>query len=174
MISNIVLATDGSDHARHALDVGVDMAARYGATLTLVHVLTHDHPPAAMERMLKVEGLTDSAPVQNSEQGGISMKLGHALRMGQKEDQDARVIIALGEQILKAAVKKANEAGVENINSEIHSGDYANCIIDVAKKIDADLIVMGRRGLSNLKGFVTGSVSHKVSQRANCSVLTVK
>ncbi len=174
MISNIVLATDGSDHARHALDVGVDLAAKYGATLTLVHVLTHDHPSADVERMLKVEGLADSTPVHNSEQGGISMKLGRALRLGQKEDLDARVIIALGEQILKAAAKKANDAGVRNVTSEIHSGDYANCIIDVAEKVDADMIVMGRRGMSNLKGFVTGSVSHKVSQRARCSVLTVK
>lgn len=174
MISNIVLATDGSDHARHALDVGVDLAAKYNAKLTLVHVLTHDHPPEEMKRMLEVEGLTASASVHNSEPGGISMKLGRALRIGYQEDKDGQVIVALGEKILKAAAKKARKAGVENIETEIHSGDYANCIIDVANKLNADMIVMGRRGLSNLKGFVTGSVSHKVSQRARCSVLTVK
>jgi nucleotide-binding universal stress UspA family protein len=63
---------------------------------------------------------------------------------------------------------------VANVTAEIRDGDFANCILEVAKKVDADIIVMGRRGLSNLKGFVTGSVSHKVSQRAECSVLTVK
>ncbi len=174
MISNIVLATDGSDHAQHALDVGIDMAAKYGARLTLVHVLTHDHPPEEMKRMVEVEHMADAAPVHNSEQGGISMKLGRALRIGYQEDRDGRAIVALGEKILKAATRKASEAGVKDIETEIHSGDYANCIIDVANKLDADMIVMGRRGLSNLKGFVTGSVSHKVSQRAGCSVLTVK
>ena len=63
---------------------------------------------------------------------------------------------------------------MENVIAEIHTGDYANNILKVAKKADADMIVMGRRGLSNLKGFVTGSVSHKVSQRSECSVLTIK
>jgi nucleotide-binding universal stress UspA family protein len=63
---------------------------------------------------------------------------------------------------------------VTNVTAEILTGDYANSILEVANKADADIIVMGRRGLSNLRGFVTGSVSHKVSQRAECSVLTVK
>jgi len=174
MISNIVLATDGSDHANNALDVGVDLAAKYGAKLTLVHVLTHDHPSAEMERMVEVEGLAGSTPIQNSEQGGTSMKLGRMLRGDDKEAHEAKVIVALGEKILNAAVKKSKENGVKDVVTEIHSGDYANCILGVADKVNADMIVMGRRGLSNLKGSVTGSVSHKVSQRANCSVLTVK
>jgi len=174
MISSIILATDGSEHARNALKVGVDLAAKYEAKLILIHVLTHDHPSAEMERMLRIEGLTDSPAVQNSEQNGISMKLGRVLRGGDKVAQDAQVIIALGEKILKTATKEAKEAGVKDVTSEIHSGDYANCIVEVANAANADMIVMGRRGLSNLKGFVTGSVSHKVSQRASCSVLTVK
>jgi nucleotide-binding universal stress UspA family protein len=82
-------------------------------------------------------------------------------------------MVLLGEQIINNASASASKAGVANVTVEIHSGDYANNILEVAKKVDADIIVMGRRGLSNLKGFVTGSVSHKVSQRAECSVLTV-
>jgi len=170
MVSNIVLATNGSDHGRHALD----LAAKYCATLTLVRVLKHDHPSADMGRMLKVEGLTDSTPAHNSEQGGIFMKLGRALQVDHKKDQGALVIIALGELVLKTTAKKLNDAGGKNVTSEINSGDYANCIIDVAKKTNVGMRGMGQRGSSNLKGFVTGSVSRRISQRASCSVLTVK
>jgi len=90
------------------------------------------------------------------------------------DEKEAKVIVLIGEQLLKNASKSASQASVSNVTTEIRSGDYANCILEVAKKADADIIVMGRRGLSSLKGFVTGSVSHKVSQRAECSVLTVK
>ena len=54
------------------------------------------------------------------------------------------------------------------------AGDYANEILKLAEEKKIDMIIMGRRGLSTLKGFMTGSVSHKVAQRADCSVLTVK
>ena len=173
MIKNIVLAIDGSDPAKHAQDVAIDMAARYEASLTLVHVLTHDHPSSEFSRMAEVEDLLDSkrpkVPSKEDTYKSIARFLGSV-----NNEKEARIIVLIGEQLLKNASKSANQAGVANVTAEIRDGDFANCILEVAKKVDADLIVMGRRGLSNLKGFVTGSVSHKVSQRAECSVLTVK
>jgi len=173
VIKNIVLAIDGSDPAKHAQDVAIDMASRYEASLTLVHVLTHDHPSSEFSRMAEVENLLDSKrPKVRSKEDtykSIARFLGSV-----NDEKEARIIVLIGEQLLKNASKSASQAGVENVTTEIRDGDFANCILEVAKKVDADIIVMGRRGLSNLKGFVTGSVSHKVSQRAECSVLTVK
>ncbi|MBT4888389.1 MAG: universal stress protein [Rhodospirillales bacterium] len=174
MISNIVLATDGSGHANHAQKTAIDLAVKYDAKLTLVHILTHDHSPAEMERMVDVEHMAGPDPLEGSNLSDISMTMGRMLGGSNLADKEARVIVALGEQIIKTVSRAAKEAGVKDVASEIRPGDYANGILDVAKRVDADLIVMGRRGLSTLKGFVTGSVSHKVSQRANCSVLTVK
>ena len=172
MIKNIVLAIDGSGPAKHAQDVAIDMASRYEAGLTLVHVLTHDHPSSEFSRMAKVENLLDSKrPEVRSKEDtykSIARFLGSV-----NDEKEARVIVLIGEQLLKNASKSASQAGVANVTTEIRDGDFANCILEVAKNVDADIIVMGRRGLSNLKGFVTGSVSHKVSQRAECSVLTV-
>ena len=173
MIKNIVLAIDGSDPAKHAQDVAIDMASRYEASLTLVHVLTHDHPSIEFSRMAEVENLLDSKqPEVRSKEDtykSIARFLGSV-----NDEKEARVIVLIGEKLLKDASKSASKAGVANVTTEIRDGDFANCILEVAKKADADIIVMGRRGLSNLKGFVTGSVSHKVSQRSECSVLTVK
>jgi nucleotide-binding universal stress UspA family protein len=89
-------------------------------------------------------------------------------------DREARVITIMGEQILKRAEHEANNAGVKAVTTRLLDGDYANSILAVAEDCNADIIVMGRRGLSTLQGFMTGSVSHKVAQRASCSVLTVK
>jgi nucleotide-binding universal stress UspA family protein len=173
VIKNIVLAIDGSIHAQHAQTVAIDLASKYDAQLTVVHVLTRDHPSNEFARMAEVEHLDDSGQPQVSERENTYSVVARFIGSA-NDSKEARVIALLGEQIINNASASASKAGVANVTAEIHSGDYANNILEVAKKVDADMIVMGRRGLSNLKGFVTGSVSHKVSQRSECSVLTVK
>ncbi len=173
MIKSIVLAIDGSVHAKHAQTVAIDLASKYDARLTLVHVLTRDHPSKEFARMAEVEHLSDSAQPRVSEKENTYSMVARFLG-SVNDSNEARVIALLGEQIVNKASASATKAGVAKVTAEILIGDYANNILEVAKKVDADMIVMGRRGLSNLKGFVTGSVSHKVSQRAECSVLTVK
>jgi len=173
VIKSIVLAIDGSDHAKNAQSMAIDLASKYEAELTLVHVLTQDHPSKEFARMADVEGLLDSKQPKVSSKEDTYTAVARFLG-GVNEGKEAKVIALLGEQIIKNASEKARQAGVAHVAVEIRTGDYANSILEVAKKADADVIVMGRRGLSNLKGFVTGSVSHKVSQRAECSVLTVK
>ena len=175
MIKSIVLAIDGSKHAKHAQAMAIDLAVKYDAQLTLVHVLTHDHPSTEFERMAKVEHLSESkAGVKDKENTYTAIARFLGSTSDSKDAKESRIIVLLGEQIIDKASRAAHKAGVKNISAEILAGDYANSILEVAKKAEADVIVMGRRGLSNLKGFVTGSVSHKVSQRADCSVLTVK
>jgi nucleotide-binding universal stress UspA family protein len=173
VIKSIVLAIDGSIHARHAQVVAIDLASKYEARLTLVHVLTHDHPSKELARMAEVELLTESGQPRVTDKEDTYSTVARFIS-GTNEAKEARVIALLGEQIIDSASASARKAGVTNVAAEILTGDYANNILEVASKTDADIIVMGRRGLSNLKGFVTGSVSHKVSQRADCSVLTVK
>jgi hypothetical protein len=42
MITNIVVPTDGSDHAKKACDLAGDLAAKYGAAVTILHVMMSD------------------------------------------------------------------------------------------------------------------------------------
>ena len=53
-------------------------------------------------------------------------------------------------------------------------GDPADCILETAAREKADMIVIGSRGLSNLKSLLVGSVSHKVSHLADCTCVSVK
>jgi nucleotide-binding universal stress UspA family protein len=173
VIKNIVLAIDGSKAASHAQSTAIDLASKYEARLIIIHVLTHDHPPGELVRMAEVELAQKSWQPKTGGEEDTFSAVARFIGSG-NDDKEDRIIALLGEQIVKNASKSAKKAGVSNVTEKIHTGDYANSILSVAKKEDADIIVMGRRGLSNLKGFVTGSVSHKVSQRAECSVLTVK
>jgi nucleotide-binding universal stress UspA family protein len=47
-------------------------------------------------------------------------------------------------------------------------------ILRVATEVDADLIVMGTRGLTDWSGLLLGSVAHKVLHMAECPVLLVR
>jgi nucleotide-binding universal stress UspA family protein len=63
----------------------------------------------------------------------------------------------------------AKERGVENVSDVIEDGDPTEQILRHAETDSTNLIVMGRRGLSDLKGLLMGSVSHKVSQLSSCT-----
>jgi len=49
MISTVLLAVDGSGHARRAVDYGIDIATRYRAKLAVLTV----HPPGPLPRALQ-------------------------------------------------------------------------------------------------------------------------
>lgn len=57
---------------------------------------------------------------------------------------------------------------------EIVSGDPSEEIIRLANIYQADLIVIGSRGLMGVKRILQGSVSSQVVEDAPCSVLVVK
>lgn len=88
----------------------------------------------------------------------------------------------------KEMIKEIHE-NIKNISSEIKSelakipnktrvdvleGSPGKIIVEFAKKNDFDLIVLGSRGLSNIKELFLGSVSHYVVQRSHCPVFVVK
>jgi nucleotide-binding universal stress UspA family protein len=99
------------------------------------------------------------------------------LRMAEVEHiQGARtdVLRFVGQKILKSAEEKAKNAVVKNTVSKVAVGDPASEIADLAKKDKADLIVIGTRGHSDLKGMFLGSVSRKVSNLAGVNVMIVR
>jgi nucleotide-binding universal stress UspA family protein len=54
------------------------------------------------------------------------------------------------------------------------SGQVARDIAQAAHDIDADLIIMGSRGCSDLAGLLIGSVAHAAIRHAVCPVLVVR
>jgi nucleotide-binding universal stress UspA family protein len=70
-------------------------------------------------------------------------------------------------------VERATSAGIE-ASGEILEGDPSDELVSLADNRDADMIVVGSRGLGPLAGAVLGSVSRSVSQHANRPVVVVK
>lgn len=53
-------------------------------------------------------------------------------------------------------------------------GEPALAILDLAKEVDAEMIVMGTHGRSGLKRMIMGSVAEEVVRKAQCPVLTLR
>ena len=68
-------------------------------------------------------------------------------------------------------------AGVRMKNIEVTTHavekDPADALLEVADKVDADMIVVGNKGMHSASRFVLGNVPNKVSHRARCNVLIV-
>ncbi|MBT4933494.1 MAG: universal stress protein [Rhodospirillaceae bacterium] len=147
MIKHIVVAVDSSPTSDNALDMAINLAKTYDAKLSFLHVIRDMQLPESVLRMAEVEHI-----------------------QGARTD----VLRFVGEKILKSAEKKAKDAGLNNTASKVAVGDPASEITDLAKKDKADLIVIGTRGHSDLKGMFLGSVSRKVSNLAGVNVMIVR
>ena len=78
-----------------------------------------------------------------------------------------------GDEILNHAELLAAEEGIE-IETIFIMGDPAIQIAKKAKEGNYQLVVVGSRGLGNIKGMMLGSVSQRVSQLSHCPVLIIK
>jgi nucleotide-binding universal stress UspA family protein len=145
MFRSIVVGTDGSDTATQAVRQAVDLAAAVGASLELVSA----YEPVPAQRL-------------REEQRDAPEDLQWAIHP--REDVDLT---------LQGAAEVAKQAGVA-VNVYARQGDPADAILDVAEERDADLIVVGNKGMTGAKRFLLGSVPNKVSHHAPCSVLIVR
>ena len=78
-----------------------------------------------------------------------------------------------GQALLAGAVKTLNVGGIQ-AGSLLVRGDAATEIMNYVKAHNIDLVVCGSRGLSQVAGWLLGSVSRKLVHYAGCSVLIVK
>lgn len=73
---------------------------------------------------------------------------------------------------LQTYVEQATALGIPS-ELKCQLGEPGTLIRDLAKDWNADLIVMGRRGLSGLKEVFLGSVSNYILHHAPCSILII-
>ena len=78
-----------------------------------------------------------------------------------------------GRRLVEQSVQKLIEAGF-TADALCQHGNPAEKILQVASKQHVDLIVMGAKGLAAIDRFLLGSVSTRVVQHANSSVLVVR
>jgi nucleotide-binding universal stress UspA family protein len=175
MIKHILVATDGSDNARKALEMAASIAKGFGARLTILHVLLHGSRAEEASQLAEAEHLVRHvSAVAMPELANVPGSMTDLFRAAQSNQETARIISVLGDRIAKNAAEKAQSLGVQDAQIRVQRGDYAETILDTANDIGADMIVLGSRGLGGLKGLLLGSVSSKVAQNAKCTVMTVR
>ncbi|WP_160847481.1 universal stress protein [Pontibacillus yanchengensis] len=75
---------------------------------------------------------------------------------------------------LDSIVEEIQDIYNVTIKIEVLTGNPGNNIAKYAKEHDIEMIIIGSRGLGNVRGFFLGSVSHRVVQQADCQVMIVK
>ena len=81
---------------------------------------------------------------------------------------------ANAEENLRALVNSARAASVNRIGSTMRSGIAAHQIVEVAKELDVDLVVIATHGFTGWKHFAIGSTAERVARAAPCPVLVVR
>lgn len=147
MYKTIVVGTDGSETAGVAVQQAIQLAKTLGSELHLVSAFQ------------SVPAMAMIAPDVMAQLGTSTAKWESEI-VNEAESQLRRI---------------ADEAKAEGVTIHIHAldGDPSEVIIDVAEKNNADLIVVGSRGMSGTGRFLLGSVPNKVSHHAPCNVLIV-
>ncbi|MGI9387615.1 MAG: universal stress protein, partial [Methyloligellaceae bacterium] len=84
------------------------------------------------------------------------------------------VLRSRARNILDDAATKVVKCTGDRLSREICSGNPTDEIVRFARENGFDLIVIGSRGVSDFRGLLLGSVSHKVVQLADCPCLVVR
>jgi nucleotide-binding universal stress UspA family protein len=145
VFNRIVVGTDGSETASEAVRQAIDLAKLSGATLSIVSA----YAPVSKRRV-------------GSEQADAPADVQYEI--GPREDVNL---------VLQKAVADAKKEGVEAQPHPVEE-DPSEAILKVAEQTNADLIVVGNKGMAGARRFLLGSVPNKVSHHAPCSVIIVR
>ena len=143
MFEKVVVAIDGSEAANRALEVACDLASKYGSEIHLVH-----SPQLETTAIAVGSGAVEIAP-------------------------DPEKVAEAGKWVMDRAVETAKSLGCTRYKCVVSNGVPAEEILKALEATDADLVVMGRRGLGRVSSLILGSVSQKVSHGAQCTCMTV-
>jgi nucleotide-binding universal stress UspA family protein len=174
MFTRIAVATDGSSTAMRAVQLAADLAAKYEAEVIVLHVLLWEEPKTILKRLAFVQHILDGEPESQISCDDVSVQSIIAELESRQMKIDEKLITILGNKLVEQAKQKCREYGVASVKAEILEGDYADQIIAAVKRTDADLIILGARGLGQLEGLLKGSVSQAVARDVDTTCMIVK
>ena len=144
-LHNVLVATDFSEPSDNALLYGRELAARFGATLHVLHVVQNINLSA-----YAAENFASLDP-------GLQTQI---------EDEARRQLDEL--------LIDSDKSGPPTVPAVLTSNTPALAIITYARDHHIDVIVMGTHGRGALAHLVMGSVAERVVRLAPCPVLTVR
>lgn len=141
---NVLIAFDGSDSARRALQYVID-AKGENQGLQVVHLLNVQQEPIMFGEYVTVQMI----------------------------DQMTRDFLDKGAAILKEASERLAGVGLK-AESHVVLGNVAEQVREAVARLGCDTVIMGTRGLGSLRGLLLGSVATQVIHEVPVPVLLVK
>jgi len=151
MSKKFLVAVDGSDHGWKALDLATNLAKVSDAEVVILHVIPYIPMPEAFQQFAEIEGI---AAADRTFRYHYNTKI--------------------GDTITSEAEARARKSGLSRITTQVAEGNPVDEIIALAKSTRADMLFLGSRGVSDLKGMMMGSISHKVMHLAPCTCVAVR
>lgn len=176
MPRRILLPVDGSKHGRAASELAGSLASLYDSEVVLLHVLDPRRVTDEQVHMAEVEHRTSRRPEDLPWMANIPSELWAMLQPVDSRQTREETLRFLAEKVVKSATDVLERNGVpeDRIRVVFKNGDPVKRIMESIEEKDADMVVMGSRGLSDIAAMVLGSVSQRVSTLAPCTVVTAR
>jgi len=143
-IRKILVPTDFSPASRKSLSYALRLAEELNSEITLLHVLEPETPVTSARRPVAAAASFPEQELADAEDG------------------------------LRGLTHSAKAAGITNTKSLLRTGVATHEIVEVAKELDVDLIVIATHGFTGWKHFAIGSTAERVARTAPCPVLVVR
>jgi len=145
-IRNILIPVDFSENSQKAVEYGLFLARNHGAKVYMMHVISQRVVDAIHE--LSIKGYK-----------GDFVEIMKNVRQDREKEMRSLVASSIADGLKIKFILKEGKVGTE--------------IIDVAKEVKADLIVIGHQGRTALSDVLLGSVARYVVNHAKCPVLVI-
>lgn len=153
MIRKILVALDGSEPSKRALSYALEFAIKWSAELVMVAVV-----PKVMLPVFPDEGFG-------------ATPLSAAKDFDQYQE---RMRTLYNNAITEAEEKVKQEHPNLKVVKKLEEGRPSATIVKIAEKEEADLIVIGSRGIGGITGWILGSTSRRVVDSCTKPILIVK
>ena len=144
MTAPILLCTDGSTHANHAITAGLDLVGTSGPMV----VVTVVHDPDPM--LVTGTGMA----------GGVVSPEAFDLQVEANRTE--------GQEIVETTV---NDLGLTGVETKVLMGDPGAQVCALANELEARAIVLGSRGRGGFRRALLGSVSDHIVRNSPCPVV---
>jgi nucleotide-binding universal stress UspA family protein len=153
MYKKILVAFDGSEASKHALDQAVSIADMMKADVHIISVV-----PRVMMPVFPDEGF-GAAPVTAAQD---------------MSDYQERMKRVYGKSLEEAEQDIKNHYPDLHVETILMEGKPSATIVEEAESTDMDLIVIGSRGLGGITGWILGSTSRNIVESCTKPILIVK
>jgi len=147
----ILCAVDGSECSQWGVQALEALAGREPENVTLLHVVD----PSAIQAVKGRNPVAEKRALAAMEKAG-------------------GILLREAERAARVALGQAATGPRTAFHRTLAHGPLAQTIVRQARRVKADLLLIGSRGLSDIQGFLLGSISRQVASITRCPILVVK